>query len=297
MKRILMMALLVSFALEGWCQMTQDVRIDGTSNNQFVTEMAFNGDNVAITYESGSDTKDMASVDIGFDYAVTLSQGDSQGNTEKLAIYGGRVVDVTVNRTVKNSYWAPVCFPFSMSAGQIASAFGETARVTKLTKATDVSIAFTKVSEITAGEPYLVKLGDGASDVTSFSLADVALNNFTQGAVVTGEAYSFVGTIPTVMLNGDNYYYFTTSNTMRPLVSGNSIYALRGYMQALNGNASKELLFTIDDTVTGIVRMNADGMEVVEGDIFNVNGQKIGSSSERLQKGVYIVNGKKIIVR
>lgn len=296
MKKYLMTVLLSLLVTGAWCQMTQDVRIDGASNNKFVTQMTFSGDNVTMTYEDGSQTKDMSSVGIDFGYAVTLKQGDSQGNTEKLQIYGGRVVDVTVNRTVKNSYWAPVCFPFSMTESQIAAAYGNGVRVTKLTKATDNSIAFTKVSAITAGEPYLMKLSDGASDVTSFSIKDVALNNFTKGAVVAGTDFSFVGTIPAVTLTGDNFYYFTTANTMKPLISGNSILPMRGYMEATNGTtAAKDLLFTVDDVTTGIVRLNADGMEVIEGDIYDLQGRKL--SKPNATKGIYIINGKKMVVR
>ena len=296
MKTILMTVLLLAVTMGGWCQMSQDVRIDGTGNGKFVTQMTFSGDNVTMTYENGSQTKDMASVGIDFDYAVTLSQGDSQGNTEKLQIYGGRVVDVTVNRTVKNSYWAPVCFPFSMTESQIKSAYGEGVRVTKLTKATANSIAFTKVNSITAGEPYLMKLADGTADKTSFSLSNVALNNLVQGATVEGDAYSFTGTIPAVTLTGNNYFYFTTANTLKPLISGNSILALRGYMEALDGsNGAKELPFTIDDTTTGIIRLSQDGMEIVEGDIYDLQGRKW--SNGQLSKGIYIINGKKIVVK
>lgn len=298
MKKIILMTLLMTVTLNGMCQMSQTVMVDGSSNGKFVTRMTFSGDNVNMTYENGSETKDMSLVGVDFDYAVSLSQSDSQGNADKLAIYGGRVMDVNVARTVSANYWAPVCFPFSMSATQIATAFGDGVKVTKLTKATTSSINFSIVNSITAGEPYLIKLPAGSSNVTSFSLQDVALNNFTAGARVEGDAYTFVGTIPEETLNGDNYYYFTTSNTMRPLIRGNKILAMRGYMEADSSTpAATELLFVIDDMITGIMHIDADGMQVTEGDVYTIGGQRIGSSRERLQKGIYIVNGKKIVVK
>lgn len=297
MKKTILMMVLLCVEVVAWCQMSQNVTVNGVSNHQFVKQMTFSGDNVVMTYDGGSsETKDMGQVGIGLSYAVSLSQADSEGNGQKLQIFGGRVVDVNVARTVKSSYWAPVCFPFSMSQDQIAEAFGSDARVTKLTKATESSIVFSRVSAMNAGEPYLIRLGEGQADVTAFSLKNVALSNFTSGATVQGSDYQFVGTIPQVTLLGDTYYYFTTSGTMRPLTSGNSILAMRGYMQSLGAAAAKELLFCVDET-TGIARMGVDGLEVTEGDIYNVNGQKVGGSAAVLHKGIYIVNGKKVVVK
>lgn len=299
MKKILLIALLAAWSAYGWSQMSQVVSIDGTPNGKFVTRMTFDGDNVALSYgNGGSETLDAGTLNIDCSYAVTLSQSDSDGNTDRLAIYGGRVLDVTVNRTVKSTFWAPLCLPFSMTEAQIAEAFGEGARVTRLDQATATNINFSRVSSITAGEPYLVRLPEGATDVTSFTASQVALNNLATGATISGEAYAMTGTIPTATLTGDGYYYFTTANTMRPLISGNSILPLRGYMQALDGTAgANDLLFSVDDKVTGIAHIGADGIEVSEGNIYNVNGQRVGTRQGSLHKGVYIINGKKVVIK
>lgn len=299
MKKIFILALLSVMAVHGWSQMSQIVSIDGTSNGKFVTNMTFNGDNVTVNYDGGtSETLEASALAIDCSYAVSLSQSDSQGNSDKLAIYGGRVVNVNVARTVKNSFWAPVCFPFSMTEEQITAAFGEGARVTRLDKATAKTINFSRVSSITAGEPYLVRLPEGAADITSFSLQDIALSNITEGATLSGEAYAMTGTIPTTTLTGDNYYYFTTSNTMRPLISGNNILPLRGYMQSLDGaSGANDVVFSIDGQTTGIASITADGVEVNEGDIYHISGQRVGNRQGSLHKGVYIINGKKVIIK
>jgi hypothetical protein len=35
----------------------------------------------------------------------------------------------------------------------------------------------------------------------------------------------------------------------------------------------------------------------LEGDVFNLAGQRVGTSIEGLSKGLYIVNGKKVLVK
>lgn len=55
-----------------------------------------------------------------------------------------------------------------------------------------------------------------------------------------------------------------------------------------------------DDQVTGVMMPNADGsMTFVPSNskVYNVNGQYVGNSVEILSKGIYVVNGKKFIVR
>ena len=37
--------------------------------------------------------------------------------------------------------------------------------------------------------------------------------------------------------------------------------------------------------------------EALQGKVFNLNGQLVGNSVEGLSKGVYIVNGKKVIIK
>lgn len=37
--------------------------------------------------------------------------------------------------------------------------------------------------------------------------------------------------------------------------------------------------------------------ETLQGKVFNLNGQLVGNSAEGLSKGIYIVNGKKVIIK
>jgi hypothetical protein len=54
------------------------------------------------------------------------------------------------------------------------------------------------------------------------------------------------------------------------------------------------------NTVTGIVNMAADGEQANSGNIYNLNGQLVrtnASSTDGLTRGIYVINGKKVIVK
>lgn len=55
------------------------------------------------------------------------------------------------------------------------------------------------------------------------------------------------------------------------------------------------LAFTYDGT-TGIDQVETT-KKALQGKVFNLNGQYVGTSTEGLAKGVYIVNGKKVIIK
>ena len=111
---------------------------------------------------------------------------------------------------------------------------------------------------------------------------------------VSDNEYSFVGTYTAYeagkspIVEGDliaGVEEFVKAN------GGNKIRAYRAYMKKV-GDSEASVAFIIDDTVV-------DGIEAVQmleemtGDIYNLNGQKV----DRAQRGIYIINGKKVLVK
>ena len=57
-----------------------------------------------------------------------------------------------------------------------------------------------------------------------------------------------------------------------------------------------KLAFSYETTPTGINQVE-NVKQSLQGKVFNLNGQFVGTSTEGLAKGVYIVNGKKVIIK
>ena len=221
-------------------QTTETVTIDGASDNGFVTAMTFNGGNVQLSYQDGTQKAvDMASVTIDFDYVALLDEANDAKNQVTLNTFGGKTIRVELTRAIGSGQWTPLCLPFDMTAAQIATVFGEGTQVAKFNGADNEVVDFTTVSDITAGLPYLI---NPTTAVTTIALDDINLRNLTAGGTMSNTDYSFIGTMSAVSPTG-TAYYITEGNIVKELTDGESIQAFNAYLSS-NGPAIKA--FTID---------------------------------------------------
>ena len=75
--------------------------------------------------------------------------------------------------------------------------------------------------------------------------------------------------------------------------SSNKVNANRAYLTADGAGVKEALMIDFDGTTTGIESLTPNPSPVGEGSIFNLAGQRLS----RMQKGINIVNGKKVLVR
>ena len=133
---------------------------------------------------------------------------------------------------------------------------------------------------------------------------------FTQGC--TYDKYTFQGTFApiegngTTLLMGDDYYL--QGNKFFPYQSGYKYKSkgFRAYFKYIGSTGAKPSSYDIQvfdadgSEVTGVMNIAADGELKETGNIYNISGQLVrtnSSSTEGLPKGLYLVNGKKIIVK
>lgn len=99
------------------------------------------------------------------------------------------------------------------------------------------------------------------------------------------------------VLSGGKWIYATNGVS--------KVKGLRGWIETGIGNTSKSLIFNIDgvdeeEVLTGIDGLFVDGAEtntsISKTGVYSLSGQKI-SDNTNLPKGIYIVNGRKMIVK
>lgn len=203
-------------------------------------------------------------------------------------------------RTLKADTWNTICLPFDMTATQVATIFGDDAKIAEYSsfdqteKDGDINlfIKFRTKSEnsISANVPCLLKVSQA---ISKFELETVDVSDDTP-TIIDG-ALTFVG----------NYHVYDNSDKLDNAIyiSGNKFYiakgntimkAFRGYFThtSLNSGTSNpaNVSVFVDDEPTGIRSLNA---EQDEDEIYDLAGRKVDSSKNALQKGVYIINGKK----
>lgn len=218
----------------------------------------------------------------------------------------GDSYDVTLKRTFTTNSWNTFCVPFDISADQLKVFEKDADTGFGLAEYTDVAsgtLYFTSATTVEAGKPYLIKPtasnpADGwtFAGVSKFTAkpTDVTYKNDELGYDVTFKASFDKTTAPAGS-------YVISQNTIYLLTGGaKDMKGFRGYFQEeLTTSGGKLNSFTIDGTVTGII--TADGFtETPVFDIYNLNGQLVkraATSTEGLAKGIYIVGGRKQIVR
>lgn len=190
-----------------------------------------------------------------------------------------------IDRTLEEGKWYTLCMPFEV--------YGDYKAVFESYE--DGVLKFKSVPEwdvIESGRPFLYKPRWGGctywSDVIKYPL---------YSSEEHGE-YNFVGTFNPVQPK-DGSYYLSEGNTIRPLAPGGTIKAFRAYFEPATPNAAMARAISIDGMTTAINDIEwGDGnpfMVPTDNRIYNLEGQMVGNDLEQLPKGLYIVNGKKVI--
>ena len=188
--------------------------------------------------------------------------------------------NVTLNRTLSSSYWNTFSVPFDMDIPE-----GWT--VKEFVSAEDNTLNFSAATSIQAGVPYLVKTEADVVNPTFNGVAVKAIEGETMGE---GD-YQFAAQIYNKELATDGTIaYLATDGYIKKLASGGSLKGLRAYFIVPTG-ANARIAF-IDDggTTTGIESM-ASEVQKVENGVYDLQGRRV----EAMKKGLYIVNGKKVV--
>lgn len=217
------------------------------------------------------------------------------------------------NRTFRSGRWYSVVLPFSVSQKQMKSVFGDGVKVLHYSDVTgtDLNLFEHFYQMIVGGTPVLVK---PSQEVTNPVFNNVTL---TSKKVVDIENTGFKCTGSWDNVDFPEYSYFidaktnsfyqydptkVETNTVKPHAG-----AFRSWIISTSTNPSEAKQLTMH--INGIEEQgettaiwNAisgnDDAEVASKGIYSLSGQKMNATDTRsLPKGIYIVNGKKFIVK
>ncbi len=209
--------------------------------------------------------------------------------------------NVFLKRTLQPSGWNTFCAPFAIA--DPASVFGAGVKVKQLIGASvtgnTLTLTFGNAASIAAGTPYLIKLNgedpvDLAADGKEF---EGVTQNYTAHPTTFSGVVSFVPVInPTAMTADDKTVLFVTGGNKLtyPTADGN-INGFRAYFQ-LDGSLSSARSFVLDFGDGETTGLNlTPTLSQGEGVWYTLDGRKLQSTPTA--KGVYIVNGKKTIIK
>ncbi len=211
---------------------------------------------------------------------------------------------VQLTRAIGADKWNTIVLPFDMTADQVTSTFGEGTKLAQLTSgSTADNLKFTTATEITANQPYAIKVPTAITVAEPVNISGVTI----KGDEPTQEAggWNFVGTYTKGNIPQDSYF-FSNNMLYQAADATNTIKAFRAWFTYNGANASRELSFTIDDETTSISEELRVKGEESDGVIYDLQGRRVRSAEANsslftihssLKPGVYIVNGKCVIIK
>ena len=208
-------------------------------------------------------------------------------------------VNVTLKRTFyKDGEWNTLRLPFAVADAKTAFDNAELREVdTKNSNGN--TIFFKEATAIEAGKPYLIKWANS-------SAAAVNVEKKFEGVTLVAAATPVVVKEGGISFNG--FYKMTEASELGASVAaigaGNKLFKvtegkMKGFRAAFvlaSGAEATKYKVVIDGTATGIEDLVIDGVKA-NGRVYNLNGQYVGNSLNGLQPGLYIQNGKKIVVK
>jgi hypothetical protein len=214
-------------------------------------------------------------------------------------------VDVRVLRTIKAGEWSTICLPFAMTATQIEAAFpGITVQLGDFNDYEfddaegTISVKFANATAIAANHPYIIKVSKG---VTEFTVDGVDID--PKEAVVDfdtsrrkNQPRQMVGTYVantvldwgTLFLSGNQFWYSVGKTQMKAFRAYFNFYDL---LADFEDNYNSRISMTFEDATA--IHDNIFRETTSDNRYYDLQGRQIENG--RLSKGLYIVNGKKVI--
>jgi len=242
-------------------------------------------------------------VEVEVIYYTDMMETDDQ--TTWLNDNDATTADIWLGRTLKAGAWNTFAVPFDISASELSS-LGITAKqLTASSYAGGVlSLTFGDATSIEAGKPYMVRV---SSDLVTPTFDDVSISKEIVPTVTS--AVDFIPSLGKTLVTGptgsesDNkaVLFLGANNTMyNPTMvndteqSASFIKGFRAYFQ-LKGSATSAREFVLDfgEGETTALTLVKSEERTKNSEVYDLQGRRVTNPT----KGVYIVNGRKVVIK
>lgn len=245
-----------------------------------------------------------------------ILDGDTQeaDNSDAITSYLNMTVDrVTLQRTfVGDGGWYTLCLPFALTAEDISTKFlgADFQEFTGVTMNADntFNLDFRSVSQTQPGVPYIVLPVEG-TEINDPVFMNKLISEAQPLSVVHAlqtepfSEYSFTGIYNSTDLfqvdpsAGKTIRFVNADGTqlVRPINDGTKLKATRAYI-LLPAPDTKAMIRHHEGETNGIYHLTVDSPSRHTG-VYDLGGRYMGPSAEGLAHGVYIVDGRKIVIK
>ena len=234
-------------------------------------------------------------------YVESLALFSGEDNSGLIGQYDGRLVDVYLyNRTFrKDGTWQTICLPFDLDLEGSVLEGADVRSADLVTKQGDYLIVhcLTPVTTLLAGEPYIIRWDSGGDDIYDLVFPGVVIKNTNNPTSLYKDKVIFRGDYMPTLAPEDNFYIVNGGLNLgrQKLEPGAMAHAfecsfwvdpdLDATIEGIGLNVGN-----LNETMVGVSPLG----ETEEGAaIYNLSGQRLS----KMQKGVNIVGGRKILVK
>lgn len=214
--------------------------------------------------------------------------------------------DVKVVRTLNAGEWSTICLPFALNAANIAEIFPDGCEIAELAgydvekddaeNIVGINVNFNPSTVIRANQPYIIKVNANVKEFTAKSkkvsskpvATELENDDLDIYATMTGTNVARTVVPKNSLFLSDNKFYYSAGKT--------KIKAFRAYFTFM------DILSSLDGASTRVKYFVTDGDETTQiqipellndGEYYNLNGVRVETPS----KGIYIKDGKKVVVK
>lgn len=213
------------------------------------------------------------------------------------------VANVTLNRKLGEK-WNTIVLPFALNETQVKEMFGEGAKVAAYTGSTvngdHVTLNFKEQTSMEAQTPYMIKPGTSANSYKVNGVILELASGLKKVEDANHNGIDFVGNYTTGQTLQQNSF-FISNNVFYRASGQETMNAYRATFQVSTSTPAK-IMNTVFVGEGGSVTAIDDVHVSPQGsfDVYHINGMLVKKNAidlNGLDKGIYIINGKKYVVK
>lgn len=218
----------------------------------------------------------------------------SSATTQTIADNIGKT-SCTINRAFNNNYMNSLCVPFDLTCEKIREVFGESTIIYRYANSIDgdIYLSSSSTADVPAGTPIIIKPGLYVESpvFTGISISDKGPQEVNHGDI------ALCGTYAPYEMNTDGSEVFlnTSQKFTKPKAGQNTMRGFRCFFRKTD-NGVKDLSAIFDDKQTDGVNSMQHYNPKANSKIYDIYGSKSGMPRQQLAPGIYIMDGKKILI-
>ena len=226
-------------------------------------------------------------------FNIALNE-NSDDNSATISEYNGKPCKVTLARSIVPGSYNTLSLPFDVDNVLLKEKFGEDVELAELSGThmdnETLYFDFAPADAITAGVPYLIYVSNAVESPITFNA--VTVKEGTQPVTTSLADFIPVFDVTTLDNGNENILFLGANNTLYyPSTSSGAMKGFRAYFKVKGEAQGAKAMVMMDNSLTGVKTILNENLQNEQ--VYDLQGRMV----TRPAKGLYIVNGKKVIIK